>query len=85
VSAPSGAARSCLPSYEHRASAALIRDYGVIAPQSALSEVYALPVTWNRTPWTAAAGCWALTTLLSANNLTGYLRALAMQAARNRE
>ena len=31
VSAPGGAARSCLPSYEHRASAALIRDYGVIA------------------------------------------------------
>lgn len=34
VSAPSGAARSCLPSYEHRASAALIRDYGVIAPHA---------------------------------------------------
>jgi hypothetical protein len=39
VSAPSGAARSCLPSYEHRASAVLIRDYGVIAQQCALSDV----------------------------------------------
>ena len=44
------------------------------------------PWTWIRTPWSAAAGCWAPdppATLASANNLAADLRALGeVQAAR---
>jgi hypothetical protein len=43
----------CLPGYEHGASTALIRDYGVIAPV-AMTNPFAMPGTgpirWARVP-----------------------------------